>query len=131
MSHFLGDVVIKIVWDHEHPTIFETWAPVDFYSDSLGYVVTVPEGFRTDLASVPKALLSFTGLKGGRAAIVHDYLCKIWGLKDRDKADKVFKEALLAIGFSEEEAKNWHWGVCMHTVELRNMASKDSENYIA
>lgn len=131
MAHFLGDVVVKILKDNEHPTIFETWASVDFYSDHLGYVVTVPEGFRTDLASIPRMLLSFTGFKGGRAAIVHDYLCRIFGLARRSDADKVFEEALIASGFDAEEADAWYWAVCSRTAEMKQAAKQESDDYIA
>jgi hypothetical protein len=74
-------------------------APLLYESDLLGYVVTVPEGFETDLASVPRIPLAWwlTGGHGNRAAVVHDYLLGRPGLTRRT-CDQVFREALVASG---------------------------------
>lgn len=59
-----------------------------------GYVITVPKGFQTDLASVPRVLWVFFPPFGKytRAAIIHDYLYS--ELNDtginRYWADKIF-----------------------------------------
>lgn len=85
-----------------------TWrllAPLVYDSDVLGTSVTVPTGFITDFASVPRAL-GLYDLEGGRcnkAAVVHDYLYSAGsaGLLpvDRSTADNVLAEAILASGY--------------------------------
>lgn len=70
-----------------------------FISDAAGEIV-VPEGFRTDLASVPR--LPFIHLwTGGRAnmpAVLHDYLYS-GGMPDitRAQADRAFLESMAAV----------------------------------
>ena len=84
----------------------------DFYYDTdvllLGYGtysyeprVTIPAGFISDFASIPRilwALLSpTTGLLGGdygKAAVVHDRLYRTKGLSTRFQADRVLLEAM-------------------------------------
>jgi hypothetical protein len=75
--------------------------------DSLGVVkvcqvVTVPEGFITDLASIPKFFRMFiSGAKETRKpAVIHDYLYQA-KIESRAWADAVFREAIKEIQFSE------------------------------
>jgi hypothetical protein len=70
-----------------------------FASLVAGMVITVPAGFRTDLASVPRLPLIYW-LCGGRAnkpATLHDYLYST-GLVPRAIADAIFLEAMAAVG---------------------------------
>lgn len=64
------------------------------HDDGRAEWVTVPEGFITDLASVPRlpgAYVMFGG-KARRSAILHDYLYKTQ--RGRDFADAVFNQAM-------------------------------------
>ncbi len=82
--------------------------PFPYKSDILGRIVIVPDGYVTDLASVPRLmrwLVPVANAKNRRAAVVHDWLCseevqKKLGISQR-KADEVFREALKAseVGF--------------------------------
>ena len=82
--------------------------PFPYKSDILGSTVIVPDGYVTDLASVPRImrwLVPVANAKNRRAAVVHDWLCskkvqKKMGISQR-KADEVFREALKAseVGF--------------------------------
>ena len=80
---------------------------VEYYSEVLGRTVSVPIGFFTDLASVPRVmrwLVPVANAKNRRAAIVHDYLCdpavqEKYGITQRI-ADEVFREALEVCGVS-------------------------------
>ena len=80
----------------------EKWvllAPLVYESDIAGRVITVPAGFPTDLASVPRWPLVYS-LCGGiarRPAVVHDYLYTS-GRASRSVADAVFREASQVIG---------------------------------
>lgn len=74
-------------------------APLVYESDVAGRVITVPAGFPTDLASVPRLPLVYS-LCGGvarRPAVVHDYLYTS-GRATRSVADAVFREASEVIG---------------------------------
>ena len=74
-------------------------APLVYESDVAGRVITVPAGFPTDLASVPRlpVIYSLCGNVARRAAVLHDYLYTS-GRESRSMADAVFKEASAVIG---------------------------------
>ena len=59
------------------------------------YVITVPAGFITDLASVPRWLWPLIPPHGAHAsaAVVHDWLYRT-GYTDRPTADRIFHEAM-------------------------------------
>jgi hypothetical protein len=69
-----------------------------FYSAILGKVITVPEGYRTDFASVPRFFWRIIPPYGryAKAAVAHDYLCDQRGRTGIDSATthKVFREAM-------------------------------------
>jgi len=80
----------------------EKWvllAPLVYESDVAGRVITVPAGFPTDLASVPRfpIVYSLCGNVARRAAVLHDYLYTS-GRAPRGVADAVFLEASAVIG---------------------------------
>ena len=66
---------------------------VGFYGS--GDVITVPVGFETDYASVPRAFWVMVAPRGAHeaAALIHDYLYK-YNLRTRIKADKIYMEGL-------------------------------------
>lgn len=70
-----------------------------------GPEITVPVGFQTDLASIPRLLrwrFKVTG-KSRRAAVLHDYLYHTkW--RTRKECDQVFKSALRVCGMSVYDA---------------------------
>ena len=98
MSHFQTALVAEAVdggW--------RLHAPLVYYSDVLGRTVTVPTGYVTDLASVPRLfrfIVPVANAKNRRAAVVHDYLCTHPDglVKDQKQADQVFREALGVVG---------------------------------
>lgn len=63
-------------------------------------ILTVPEGFATDFASVPRLPITYllAGGIGDAAAVVHDYLYQ--GLVPRKTADDVFAACLESLGVS-------------------------------
>lgn len=72
--------------------------PLGYYSSLLKCLVTVPTGFETDLASVPRLPFIYTlwGGKAHREGVLHDYLYRkdaVPGVPRRD-ADRVFLEAM-------------------------------------
>lgn len=94
-SRFLTALVVAHVSDSIKRLIY----PLEFESESLGRVVTVPAGFETDFASVPRlplAYLMFGGV-GDPAAVVHDYAYSGRLGISRAQADTLFREALAAL----------------------------------
>lgn len=73
--------------------------PLEYESDIAKRTITVPVGFVTDLASVPRLPVVYLacGDRASEAAIVHDYLYST-GLLPRRVADDVLLEAALATG---------------------------------
>jgi hypothetical protein len=101
---FIGDLDTRLIdeFDEQHRLL----APFGFYSQILGAEIIVPAGFVTDFASVPRivgAYLLFGG-KGKRAAVIHDWLYTLGKLDPitwaREKCDAIFREALIASGYS-------------------------------
>jgi len=70
------------------------------YRSSYG-TITVPRGFITDLASIPRCLWSFFSFAGPwmSAAVIHDYLYTPANTRfTRLEADLIFKEAMFNVG---------------------------------
>lgn len=112
MSKFLSPLVTEELgpWDHK------LRAELMFLDDLVG-VIKVPEGFRTDFASiqclnVPMLYWLYALLAGygNKAATVHDYLYRN-GMHTRSICDEVFHRALLAEGVDEERAWLMYKGV--------------------
>lgn len=106
MSAFLSDLIARRtagVWTLE--------APLKYQSDRLGFLVTVPADFRTDLASVPRLPLAFllAGDTAHEAAVVHDYLYQAHTALGvaRDDADYVFWEAMNVSRPPEPAWRRW------------------------
>lgn len=110
MSEFLS--LLKVEETDEIAGLWTLLADFSYRSDTLEKIVTVPEGFVTDFASVPRIPFAywFAGGKGDKAAVIHDYLYSIGaahpGSIDRTTADAVLREAMLASGYNSALA----WG---------------------
>ena len=65
-----------------------------------------PRGFRCDAASIPRVLWGIypPWARSNRAAVLHDYLYTVQPCS-RERADALFREALLACGVSS--ARTW------------------------
>ena len=76
-------------------------SPFEYFSEIIGGKITVPKGFTTDFASVPRLPVVFLlyANRGRKAAVVHDYLYRT-GKATRSICDAVFREALIADGES-------------------------------
>ena len=63
-------------------------------------VFSIPAGFITDFASIPRPLWSVIGHPAGRyaqAAVLHDWLYRC-GQVSRSRADAIFREAMEVLG---------------------------------
>lgn len=103
-GQFTGTLKLQPVGDGVHMTVLETYS----YTDSDGHTLTADPGFKSDGASIPRALWTvvgspFTGTYLG-AAIVHDVGCDThkysWQVTHR-----MFYTAMLRLGVSEVYAK--------------------------
>lgn len=73
--------------------------PLIYESAEANGIITVPRGFETDFASVPRmpfAYLLFGGV-ADEAAVVHDFIYSR-RLFPRAKCDAIFREAMAACG---------------------------------
>ena len=72
-----------------------------YFSENIGGRITVPKGFSTDFASVPRVPVFYVlyANRGRKAAVVHDYLYRL-GKATRAICDAVFREAMIADGES-------------------------------
>ncbi|HPS02131.1 MAG TPA: DUF1353 domain-containing protein [Candidatus Sumerlaeota bacterium] len=71
-----------------------------------GYEITVPAGFLTNFASVPKLFWNVISPWGehSRAAVVHDWLYQS-GITEKDVADLIFKALMIRYGVPAWQAE--------------------------
>lgn len=96
--HFTGALVLRSQGEDRPRVVVGEFG---FYSALLGRTVTVPDGFETDLASVPRLPLVYLVMAdhGDEAAVIHDYLYSTRA-ESRKTCDAVFREACGAMGLS-------------------------------
>lgn len=88
-------------------------------SEDSDEVITVPVGFITDFASIPRLFWSLIGAptgKYGKAAVIHDYLYYTCGLNTqytRAKCDYIFYEAMQVLGIPF-----WKRWLMYHSVKM-------------
>ena len=80
-------------------------------------IITVPAGFETDFASVPRLPIIFSlwGNRAHREAVVHDYLYSLGSIPDlsRSECDKIFRDAMILQGNPWWIYQPMYWGVRM------------------
>lgn len=79
---------------------YTLYMPLVYDSALLNWTITVPVGFRTDLASIPKALWNILPPMGRYtdAAVVHDACYQLGLGLTRGQADSVLNEAMGVLG---------------------------------
>ncbi|MDO9110278.1 MAG: DUF1353 domain-containing protein [Desulfatirhabdiaceae bacterium] len=94
-------------------TIYRLEAPLVY--DSGERVITVPAGFETDLASVPRLPIVYMmwGDRAHREAVLHDYLYRIESVPDlpRGQCDALFRQAMISRGNPWWIYQPMYWGV--------------------
>ena len=95
----------------EEDLVHEVWTGAGIH-----VVITVPKGFHTDGASIPRPLLSILGppIRGRHfeSAIVHDYLCVMAASKsERSFGDAVFFKLLRDAGVPKWKRIAMYFGV--------------------
>lgn len=92
MSKFLTSLKLEVgATDGDYWTVLEDLV---YSSDVANMTITVPAGFKTDLASVPRLPVVYwlTGATSNEAAVVHDFLYSMPKFP-RALADAVLREA--------------------------------------
>lgn len=89
------------------------------YCSERGPVIVIPEGFETNLASIPRLMLVFFRKAGKhrKSAALHDYLYSKDGRKaypgfTREWCDEEFYLAMILCDVPKWKAKCFYWGVC-------------------
>jgi hypothetical protein len=111
---FYSSVVISPLPEHKY-ILLEAYT----YKD-----VTVPVGFVTNGADIPRIFWSFYPPNRSDylpAVVVHDYLCS---LGEYEKADRYFKDILKALGTSEFDIFVLHGGVRFYSICVRPIEKK-------
>lgn len=102
--------VIIFWFASRHKIEYRTLKEYTFAVD--GELITIPAGYQTDFASVPRVFWSVFPPVGKHnpAALVHDYLYDN-RIGTRKRADKIFLELMLAYGVHRWGAHCMYWGV--------------------
>lgn len=106
MSSFTNPLKVEIPTVDGCRVILDSEFDYHFGSEDSNFVIQVPSGFQTDLASTPFFAWSLGFPKWGRyskAAVVHDFLYQS-KLVSRATADAIFKEAMLVLNVPKWKA---------------------------
>lgn len=119
MSAFIDPMVVLLADPkaNDHTGQWQLIKPLRYQSDIAGKVITVPFGFSTDFASVPRKAVIAWGLFGGRGmrpAVVHDYITRQREFA-RDKCDSIFLEAMKVEGMPMRQALPMYLAVVAYT----------------
>lgn len=109
MSAFLDPLCLTEISD----SIFEICNhPFRYQSDLVPEVITVPVGFYTDFASVPRIgiIYAMLGDCAHEPAVIHDWLYYS-AITDRKTADNVLLEAMTAMNLPAWRRWPIYWGV--------------------
>lgn len=98
MSSFTTRLVVSPLADGKR---WRLAVPFEYHvgAEESGDVITVPRGFTTDFASVPRAFWSLFPPWGtyGKASVLHDYLY-VMQQRPRAECDGIFLEAMKVLG---------------------------------
>ncbi|ECJ8609108.1 DUF1353 domain-containing protein [Salmonella enterica] len=109
MSRFTTPAILEMIGRYN----WRVYEPFEFYlSDDSSDVISVPAGFVTDLATVPRIfwiLLPPDG-KYAKAAIIHDYLYDN-ALRTKYEADRIFLDGMAVLGVPKWKRMIMYWAV--------------------
>ena len=111
MARFIGRLQIE-----PYNKVWKVTSPITYTSIKTGRI-TIPVGFTTDFASIPRIFYSFIPRMGWRynyASLLHDYLysrdCFDLGIT-RSEADKIFLDAMDLLGVRRWRRVIMYYGV--------------------
>jgi len=102
MSSFTKKIVVSLdPHDKRYWFLEEDFKYYEFINENEYLEITVPKGFRTDFASIPKIFLALPFIKYGdkfnKAAVLHDF-CYCAKLFPRKKCDELFLKGMEILG---------------------------------
>ncbi|EPM3305130.1 DUF1353 domain-containing protein [Escherichia coli] len=110
MSKFTTPAILEMLDDYRWRLVepFEFWL-----TDNPDDVIYVPEGYVTDLASVPRLLWVLFPPHGryAKAAIIHDWLYDN-ALRTKAEADRIFLDAMTVLGVPRWRRLIMYYAVC-------------------
>lgn len=109
MSQFTTPAILEML-DHY---LWRVHEPFEFYlSDDNSDVISVPAGFVTDLATVPRIFWTLLPPDGkyAKAAIIHDYLYDN-ALRTKKEADLIFLDGMTVLGVPKWKRTIMYWAV--------------------
>lgn len=109
MSKFTTPAILEML-GHYNWRVHE---PFDFYlSDDNSDVISVPAGFVTDLATIPRIFWTLLPPDGkyAKAAIIHDYLYDN-ALRTKQEADLIFLDGMVVLGVPKWKRTVMYWAV--------------------
>lgn len=112
MSKFLSELCVENASAMDDGN-WRLTAPLVYQSDVAGMTFTVPAGFVTNYASVPRVFLAYEmfGNTANEAAVVHDFAYTAPSPVARSVADAVFREAAILTGVPKWKADAMYEGV--------------------
>lgn len=105
----LNEKPFELLSDFEYKT-----GPQTGFKKLSSETITVPAGYRTDFASVPKFFHRVINPIGryGKAAVVHDWLCDVEPkICDHKRAAEIFGEAMQVLKVPAWKRKTMVWAV--------------------
>ncbi|EFO7853397.1 DUF1353 domain-containing protein [Salmonella enterica] len=109
MSRFTTPAILEML-GHYNWRVHEPFA---FYlSDDNSDVISVPAGFVTDLATIPRIFWTLLPPDGkyAKAAIIHDYLYAN-ALRTKQEADLIFLDGMVVLGVPKWKRVIMYWSV--------------------
>ena len=113
MNGFVSALRLEDIGPWRGRTVYRLLEPLIY--DSGEQVITVPAGFETDLASVPRLPIVYMmwGDRAHRESVLHDYLYRIASVPDLIRADC---DALFRLAMISRDNPWWiyqpmYWGV--------------------
>lgn len=114
---FTNDLVVKLLHEDGQGS-WEVMLDLKYITNS-GKLLTVPAGFVTDFASVPRLpfIYAMYGNRAHKAAVLHDWLT-CYEVAPRREADDLFLEAMLSTNVPEDIANAMHLAVRSYSASL-------------
>ena len=113
MNGFVSALRLEDIGPWRGRTVYRLLEPLIY--DSGEQIITVPAGFETDLASVPRLPIVYLewGDRAHREAVLHDYLYSIEAVPElpRKACDKLFRQAMISRGNPWWIYQPMYWGV--------------------
>lgn len=119
MSSFTQPLILKFLDREQRDRPFELVESFEYHVHALnsGDVITVPAGYCTDFATVPRPLWSILPPVGryGKAAVIHDYLCDTEE-RPRKESDMIFREAMEVLNVTPWKITIMYLGVRLWSI---------------